>query len=191
MNELPPLNLEQGLRIWQENTVSQPDVNHLDAETLQRFADKGGLHDADEQALEHLSRCPQCLASWAALCRSTSPAHEYGVADDWYSGGVMEAASSKGSGEPITSPSSCGRFLLTLYPDAQGSASGMITLEVTGAAAGSLEKNTVRLRDRAGTTFLDGTIIRNRLARRTDILQKIDLHTWSIKVKPVSGQEGK
>ncbi|MDH3349745.1 MAG: hypothetical protein OEM02_16785 [Desulfobulbaceae bacterium] len=180
---LPSLSVRHGLEIWREERTDFSRFVHLSEDVFRELAGPGGLKDADKKVLEHLATCSCCLSIWADYNQlAQNGFYSDGEADDWFAGGISEAASTHDR-EGVSVSSTCGRFLLSIYYDQALVDEAMVVLEVTGGAMGTLEQTYVCIRDRGGKQLLHGRIVGDRLARRYDMGSgEPDLQTWSIRV---------
>jgi hypothetical protein len=182
IEKFPPLSLAEGLHIWSDNYESSPDEVHLSSQALEELALPGALDSVDEEVLEHLSSCPVCLKKWSAICKKHTVAED-GVADDWYSGGMLEAAASERTGGPITMPSRCGNFEIRLLPDKGSDKKYMAVLEVISSRKTEFENSHISIHDSQGKMLLEGTVTGARLGRMVEDLDSFDLSHWSMIVR--------
>ncbi|WP_041277697.1 hypothetical protein [Desulfotalea psychrophila] len=186
MEKFPKMDLRQGMEIWKEQAQSQADATHLSEEELARAAVHGGLAELDGYLIEHLASCPVCLAKWVAACRDIDMSKDefaYDTADDWYSGGLLEAAATSGSRLPAVLLSRCGNFNLRIFPD-EKSTGAMVALETRNpSATGRSEGKMVTVQDAEGKIIVEGKIISGRFARMVDNLDGFNLQVWSLMIK--------
>jgi hypothetical protein len=186
IEKLPALDFRQGMQIWQEQRRQEvaQENNHLSGAELEHYAAAGGLASAGEAVLEHLAFCPICLEKWAEACRKDEALPPVAVADDWYGGGMMEAAATEQADRPVFLPSICGDFILRLFPEGGESLRGMVALEAIGAEAKTrAEGARVTVRDNRGEVLLSGTFVGGRVARMVEALSRYDLQSWSLIVR--------
>ena len=178
-----------GLKEWRKTSVGMEDADpaegHLAVETLYLMATAGGMAIAAAADIEHLSLCPQCMQGWADWRRAISE----DVAEDFetldlpliMTGGMLlrEAAATAKMVEPVSTNSVCGRLKLSLLPRRDDPSWGMVTLEVSKGHERMFEGRNVTVRDYKKRTLLKGTIQQNRLARRIDRMDDVDLTHWS------------
>ena len=186
-NKFESLSLQEGLEIWGRNRdISVPaEEQHIPAAELLCLAISGGWQAATEDVRHHLSRCSICLENWFAACLEQAKTEKLlsdSASDDWFSGGLLEAAAGAGITSPLQLQSSCGHFRLNLYPDAVKQGAGMVTLEYVGSGEPNPEGRFVVVKDRLGVTFLKGVIRGGRVARLSELFKKIDLQSWSLQV---------
>lgn len=182
--------MKKVLQLWQsygefcENELEAEPVpgDHLGEQELYQLAGKGGLENASEAAVEHLSRCRRCRESWEAWLETQAilAADDDAEEDDRHlAAGFLWAASSSLWREPVSLPSSCGRFELCLYPELDHPSRGMVVLEVReGSMEG--EPGYCVVRDGTGAVILQGTPEDGRLAGRVEELSLLDLKTWTV-----------
>ncbi len=182
IEKLPPLSLAEGLQIWSENYETSPEDVHLSAQTIEELAQPGGLDSAVEEHLEHLSSCPVCVKNWAAACNKIIVAED-GTADDWYSGGMLEAAATERTGGPIILPSRCGNFEIRLLPDKDSDKKYMAVLEVISSRKSEFEDSHISINDSKGKLLLEGRVTGARIGRMVEDLDSFDLSHWSMIVQ--------
>jgi hypothetical protein len=188
IENLPALDFRQGMQIWQEQRRQEAaqENNHLSIAELAQYARPGGLASADEAVLEHLAFCPICLEKCADACKKDETLSTMAAADDWYGGGMMEAAASEGAGGPLFLPSACGDFILRLFPEGGESPRSMVALEAITVESGKkAEGRRVTVRDNRGEVLLSGTIVGGRIARMVETLSHYDLQAWSLIIQAV------
>ena len=183
------LTVEGALEVWREEwekgssaTISAGE--HASIEQLRRMADPGGLEEFGPEIVDHMSRCPRCLAEWAAMVRATAESDDpRGAPGLDY--GLFEAAATQGATHPRTLHTVSGTYVLTLSPGASASSRGLVILEVTSASAADHEGRRVKVRARASDeVLLDGIVRRAYLAQRHDDLTAIDLSRgWTVVVE--------
>ena len=194
------INLEQTFHFWRttrtekmaEDNPSASSRRHLDQKSLIDLARSGGLEKAAGTALEHLDRCPSCLAEWASWRRAfsltedeqsadhsdldTTAALDHGFSLKPAFGYLEAAAGSEMKPQALVLESSCGTYRLEVLPDRQETGSGMVILsKLTGNPA-----RTVTLRDRKGEIVLSGVLENDRLARIYKNLNELDLSIWTV-----------
>lgn len=155
---------------------------HLEEQELYQLAGKGGLENASEAAVEHLSRCRRCRENWEAWLETHAilAAEDDAEEDDRHlAAGFLRAASSSLWREPVSLPSSCGRFELCVYPELGHPSRGIVVLEVQEE---SMEGEPVYcvVRDGTGAVILQGMPEDGRLAGRVEELSALDLKTWTV-----------
>lgn len=186
---LPPLSLKRGLKIWSKHEGGSATGAHLSALELLRYSALNGMNSAPEERKEHLSNCNVCLQKWFDICEEqgfTDELLEGKSSDDWYTGGMMEAA----AGETVSALSlisRCGNFQLNIFPDGEKKGEGMITLEYIGSSDRDLEGKWITVKDIQGLVLLDGVMRVGKLATISQDLQTIDLQAWSVHTR--SGED--
>ncbi len=190
IEKLPPLSLAEGMRIWSENYEGSPGVAHLSQETIEELAQPGALDSVDEASLEHLSSCPLCVKKWSTACNNMA-IQEDGAADDWYSGGILEAAATERAIGPIMLPSRCGNFEIRLLPDTDSDKKYMAILEVISERKSEFEGSYISVHDSRGTLLLEGTVTGARIGRMVENMAEYDLTSWSMIVRfsPAIGRD--
>ena len=189
-----PLALEDVLDLWrEEREKEEADTGapggHVPRETLRRLAAPGGIDRARPEALAHMSLCPRCLAEWAAAVRAGAgvgvgaEAHERRGAPV-FDYGLLEAAATRGPVRARRLRTQSGSYVLTLSPNVDDPAHGLVTLEVDPAFAPGLEGRRVKVHAIAsGEVLLDGVVKRGYLARRYEDLAAMDLSRgWTVVV---------
>ena len=185
-----PLALEDALDLWREEREKEADAGgHAPREALRRLAAPGGLDRARPEDLAHVSLCPQCLAGWAAAVRAGvgagfgaragagerrgAPVLDYGL---------LEAAEARGPAPARRLRSRSGSYVLTLSPNVDDPARGLVTLEVDPTFAPGLEGRRVKVHAIAsGEVLLDGAVKSGYLARRCEDLAALDLSRgWTV-----------
>ncbi len=194
-NKIPPISLQEGLEIWARNRdFSVPaGESHIPASELLGLAISGGWQAASEDVRHHLSCCSICLENWFAACREQAKTEKFltdSASDDWFSGGLLEAAAGDGITSSLQLKSSCGDFRLGLYPDADKPGSGMVTLEYVSSGEPNPEGRFVVVKDRLGVTLLKGVIRNGRMARLSEQFNHIDLQSWSLQVHGTNPEQG-
>jgi hypothetical protein len=178
-------DIREQLAIWRETEVPDEDGDHLDSDLLYRMAEAGGLVGAPAEAVAHLSLCPRCTHEWARWRRAISSLAESGGGEAGVilSFGMREAAATAKSGrEPISLPSACGGFVLSVLPQMDDPDRGMVALEATCPERTNLEGARVSVKDHAGNVILTGRLREGRLARRCEAISSFDLSTWTVVV---------
>lgn len=181
IEKLPPLSLAEGFKIWAEE-MDVGDKQHLSSLTIKEMAQPGALDGADEDHLEHLALCPECVKKWVVACNEVVFTED-DAADDWYSGGMLEAAATERSGSPITLPSKCGNFEIRLLPDRDSATKYMAVLEVISPRKSEFENSHITINDCEGKLLLEGTVRGARIGRRVEDLDDFDLSSWSMIVR--------
>lgn len=184
-HELPKLSLAEGLQIWAEQRV-QAELKHLGDEQINQLASPGALASCSEAILDHLGSCPPCLARLKTACeeRDSHEAHfEDEAADDWYSGGTLEAAATEEKDPSLRLPSNCGNFILKILSEKGQEKRGMVVLELQGEFASRFESSEIQVRDNSGSLLLEGTVIGGRLARLVENVESYSMQSWSLVVK--------
>jgi hypothetical protein len=180
-------DIREQLAIWRETDVPG---EHLDSDLLYRMAEAEGLVSATAEAMAHLSLCPRCTHEWAQWRKAISALADTGGVEGRVilSFGMREAAATaKSSPEPVSLPSACGGFVLSLLPQMDDPDRGMVALEATCPERGSLEGARVSVKDHAGTIILAGRLREGRLARRCEAISSFDLSTWTVVVGDAEG----
>ncbi|MEH0022094.1 MAG: hypothetical protein V6Z89_20750 [Desulfobacter sp.] len=173
------INLENALKIWQETfTISN---QHITDERLYTLSQSGGLEDASDIELEHLSRCPECLESWSIVCmldefNLKEPPNQTVFISSGY---LKAAASAKQTKEPLNLKSECGKFIIGVFPDLQKPGKGMITLDTVGHLP-DLEKMRATVSDAKGMVALEKSIIGGRAAAVTSDMDQLDFSKYTI-----------
>ncbi len=184
--KLPKCSFAEGMKIWQEQRLAETSQqgDHLLPAELGKLVAPGGMAAADESQVEHLASCPHCLAKWAAACREGAADSQPVAADDWYTGGMLEAAASGGEVQRRSLASHCGRFVVRIFPGKGGAGPCMVAIEVTDVGSkNEVEGSQVTLRDNNGEELIQGKIVAGRLARMVDNVSDFDLHCWSLRVQ--------
>lgn len=179
-------HLKEYINIWHEEHTAVPlDKEHLSPERIYELAIAGEILTAPSKELKHLSVCASCMSDWAFWSRVHN--EDYGeLADDMpstISGGMLKAAASPGEREALKLKSACGRFLLGVLPEMGTPDRGLITLEATADADGIYNGKTAWVRDAKNRDILSGVIENNRIARRCDSFQDIDLSSWTLVIE--------
>lgn len=181
------LTLDEALETWRDEWETDPEGTlahgHASTDELRSMAGPGGLAGASPELLDHTSRCPRCLAEWAALVRATTASGEpHGAPGLDY--GLYEAAATRGAASSRTLRTESGTYVLTLSPGTKDSSRGLVILEVTSASAADFEGRRIRVRTQAsGEVLLDGIVRRGYLAQRHEALARIDLSRgWTVVV---------
>lgn len=181
------LTLQDALDVWSDEWEKDADISrlhgHTSAEQLRGMADPNGLVDAEPELVDRVSRCPRCLAEWAAMVRADSesgdprsvPGLDYGL---------FEAAATGDTAHSRTLHTVSGTYVLTLSPGTNDSSRGLVVLEVASAFATEHEGRRVTVRARAsGEVLLDGIVRNGYLARRHENPAAIDLSRgWTVVV---------
>ena len=95
--------------------------------------------------------------------------------------GLLKAAASVDWKNPLQLESSCGQFLLTVFPEVDSSERGLVTLEVKELEQGTVvERQRLVVRDAEGMILLAGTMQDGRLAGRNHNLQDLKLDSWTL-----------
>jgi|GEM_PF-4015407 len=155
------------LQHWKDHFV--PDVEgqqletHLSDMALESLANGA----ADEEQLQHLSSCPQCLERWADIVgeRQSSPVFALPLA---YGGEEDEDVVGQCLTRTLTSE--CGRFTLTL----QGQDARLQVHEP------SLEGHHLQVRSKDGLCFMDDVVDGGVLKSRVEDVTLLDLTLWTV-----------
>ncbi len=193
------LSLQTCMAIWSDEIDSEAVAGiHITDEQLHEIIQPGGMDRVSPEFLAHLSLCPACQKRWLA-CSSIAaeiPAsakiaiQSRGAADDWFTGGRMEAAQGDDVSLPLLLNSRCGHFRLHVYPDRDAVGCGMVVLEHQRLEGGrDPEGCEVEVRDANGRTILRGTMRSGHIAKQSDILNRIDLQAWVVQVHVVNDNE--
>ena len=164
------LTLQDALEIWSEESEKDPDTlrphGHASPAQLRSMAEPDGLVDVEPELVDHVSRCPRCLAEWAVMVRAASESGESrGVPGLDY--GLFEAAATGAAVHSRTLRTVSGTYVLTLSPGANDSSRGLVILEVASVSAPEHEGRRIKVRARAsGEVLLDGIVRHGYLARR-------------------------
>ncbi len=187
------IDIRTALKVWADRYPDGPGGPHMDDVILEEMLSNGGLAEADDEILHHLSLCPRCMNRLSELedekTETTPSFFMDGAADDWYTGGMLEVASTGPVRESLVIPSSCGRFQLGIHPQADRPEQAMITIDYLGGERGDLEGRDIQVSDSKGQCLLKGKLVGGRLARMCDELTKYDLQIWTVHVKPVGQGE--
>lgn len=181
------LTLQDALDVWSEEWEKDENASrlhgHASAEQLRSMAAPNGLVDADPALVDHVSRCPRCLAAWADIVREASesgeprsmPGLDYGL---------FEAAATGDAVHSRTLHTVGGTYVLTLSPGTNDSSRGLVVLEVASVSVPEHEGRRIKVRARAsGEVLLDGIVRRGYLAQRHDDVAAIDLSRgWTVVV---------
>jgi len=148
------------------------------------MAEPGGITRSSAEAVAHLSLCPVCLEDWAKWRRAFTTVQELESTEEQepfvMTYGMREAAATGKPEGPVSSKSSCGRFILGLLPQIDNPDRGMVTLESIAGQETPIKDQHVTVRDRNGYVLIDGILIHGRLARTCDNLSEIDLSIWTL-----------
>ncbi len=186
------LSLQTCMAIWSDEIDSETVAGiHLTHEQLHEIIRPGGMNRVSPEVLSHLSLCPACQKRWLEYSSSSAeiPVSSPNAiqvceaADDWFTGGLMEAAQGDGVSLPLLLNSRCGHFRLHVYPDKDTDGCGMVVLEhqrLEGER--DPEGCEVEVRDANGHIILSGTMRSGHIAKQSDILDRIDLQTWVVQV---------
>ncbi len=187
IEKLPPLSLADGMKIWREIYSDGPETSHLTPTAIHSLSRPGGLENALNTKLDHLSSCPECLKQWSTAC-SQSTLQGEDAADDWYSGGMLEAAASQRSPGIIVLPSNCENFEIRLLPQDGSTKKYMAVVEVVSLRKSDFENSHIFIKDKDGKLLLEGKVAGARLAREIEDLDEFDISAWSMIVKfpPIS-----
>ena len=181
------LTLQNALEIWNEEWEKDPHApqlhGHASPEQLRSMAEPDGLVEAEPDLVDHVSRCPRCLAEWAVMVRAASESGESrSVPGLDY--GLFEAAATGAAAHSRTLRAVSGTYVLTLSPGTNDSSHGLVILEVASVSVAEHEDRRIKVRARAsGEVLLDGFVRRGYLARRHENLAAIDLSRgWTVVV---------
>ncbi|MEA1967091.1 MAG: hypothetical protein U9N77_02575 [Thermodesulfobacteriota bacterium] len=174
------ISTREVFKIWAEHLPTPED--HIPEKRLYLFSLKKGLQQADNDEINHLSQCPQCLDVWKTLCDLNRSTH----ADDYdekgggsiLSFGILQAASGEITG-PVYMKSDCEKFMLGILPEEGSLKKAMIVLETVGDDK-IYQGMKALIKDARGITILQAKIKHGRAAVKTDTLDTIDLSTWSV-----------
>ena len=164
--------LRAALRIWDsEKSVPQTESQigpHLTGEELYKMASDGGIAQADESKIKHLSFCTSCLHGWSEWRKAISALEETSAEDE--STAVMthmflEAAATPSPAEPLNVLSACGRFSLGLLPDDENPDKAMVTVDVAAGDVSYYDGWHISVSDKNQQILLDGDLFDGRLAR--------------------------
>ncbi len=182
-------NLKAGLAAWKEmyhegKPDPGEDIRHLDAEELYRMAEDGGVAQAGDKAVEHLSLCPVCLGEWAEWRRVLSAVAEADEEDTLVmSYGLLEAAATTATTEAVSVLSACGRFTLSRLPDIDNPTRGMLTVDLVSEDAEAMNGWHISVSDKNQQIMLAGRIFDGRLARKCENINDFDFSELKIVVK--------
>lgn len=171
--------IEKYLKIWHESLKEEPsESDHPDGRTLFQMAGPGGIKNARDEQVDHLSFCPACMKKWSLLC---TLAEEVG-ADDYtgdvmFSSGGLKAASG-GKLEQIRMDSDCRKFKLSIYPSKDGS-TGTAVLDLTSGLSNRYEGMVISVCDAKGAVIIKGPIRAGTIARKIKEIDRLDLKHWS------------
>lgn len=187
MRTLPEISLKEGLKLWsktKEVSLGHSGEHFSPAELL-RAVEAGGMDRLSEERKEHLSLCSDCLQKWLDITEEQGFVEELAEeksSDDWYSGGMMEAAAGEVR-SALSLKSRCGNFQITLYPDEVKRGEGMVSLDYVGSSGPDIEGKTVTVKDMNGLILLESSIRSGRAASFSDKFAIMDLQAWSIHVQ--------
>ena len=183
------LTLQDALEIWSEESEKDPNAprphGHASPAQLRSMAEPDGLVDVEPDLVDHVSRCPRCLAEWAVMVRAASESGESrSVPGLDY--GLFEAAATGGAVHSRTLRTVSGTYVMTLSPGTNDSSRGLVILEVASVSATEHEGRRIKVRARAaGEVLLDGIVRRGYLAQRHESVAAIDLSQgWTVVVDP-------
>lgn len=182
VEQSPKIEFHQLMQIWSEERLLEvSEEEHLTEYQIVLLSREGGLVEADEELIEHLSMCPYCMQQWLDSVRLAESTVTSAAADDWFAGGMMEAASSEGEVTYPPSVSTCGKFELHMFTGRDDPQKVMVALEVLDVQLQrELEGVQVAVRNDSNVIFLEGRIIAGRLAREVDDSRKLSMASWSV-----------
>ncbi len=189
-NQQVELSMKEALQILDSHPeISCPaDADHLDDSILLRMSGPDGLSTVLAADKHHLSLCPQCLNRWQLLLNSGSSFTDDDTAaraDDWFTGGCLEACADNRLDLPMNLTSQCGRFILGVYGSGEESGTLMFTLDYCGNSEDCPEGSVITVHDRSALLLLSATLRNGRAAARLDLDKgKIpDLSSWTLRVQ--------
>lgn len=173
--------LKNVLGMWLNADTPAINDNHLTDSELYNLASDHGLQHAEVNTLEHLSLCPTCMRAWLEWKETLEilEEQEEEKADEYFATGLLRAASASLYSEPLSLPSSCGRFELTIFPDMEANNQAMVVLEVV-ESQDMFNGVFAVVRDGSSRVILQGTIEDARCAGRINELNSLDLKTWTV-----------
>lgn len=180
--------LQSYLKVWRNTTANEMnsgeiDIVHPTDENIYMMAEDGGMQTAAPGMLEHLSLCPVCMEKWADWREAITAVEEEStepVTMPLATHGILRAAATTGSKDPLSSLSGCGRFRLEAAPPIDSSDRWLITLEVVREEDTTLEGREVIARERNGRVLLEGRIRQGRMARYWVSPGDFDLSCWTL-----------
>ncbi len=177
------ISIKDALRIWADQGPGKE--KHLSEARLFSFSLPNGLNTAKESDLDHLSMCPDCLDTWKAFCdmNDAPAADDYTSADDIAligTGELKAAASDKMDfSQPKEYKSSCGKFILSIFPEPDTPTHATITLDTTDKES-IFDHKTATVRDANGTVIFRQPLRHGRAADMTESLDTLDLSFWTV-----------
>ena len=178
--------LEDCINAWHDVQTASPLENeHLRPERIYELAVPGEILSAPAKEINHLSVCASCMSDWAFWSRvhTEDPGELENDMPVTISGGMLKAAASPGEREALKLKSTCGRFLLGILPEVATPERGLITLEAITDAREIYNGKTASVRDAKNRNILSGVIENNRIARRCEDFQGIDLSSWTLVIE--------
>ena len=177
-------NLKEGFQYWRRSRDQEmQDTDHISDRQLHLLSGVEGLRGVSTAIVNHLSMCPQCLNRWVRSCaqmREADAAQQ--SSDDYLIYGVLEAAASLHTVEPVQTKSSCGKISLGIFPASDDTVDALVTLEVISDDVTFLEGKVLTVREKSGTIILDGCLQGGRLGGTCSDIRKIDLSAWTMQV---------
>lgn len=177
------ITIKDALNIWAAE--NKTDTPHLTRSQLFACSLPDGLKDADEELVDHLSLCPECLETWKMFSDiNTAPA-----ADEYETRivafGMSKAAAPKDIDrtKPREFTSEEHDFRLTILPDPENPDTATLAVDVKNSE--DIEKyqnKTILLRDKNNTIFFSQTLRRGRAAQESDMIDDLDLSIWSVSI---------
>ena len=176
----------KALRVWGEEWQDggfEDTGEHLSESVIYKLAEPGGLQNADQKDVEHLSLCPLCQETWVGWLESLEILHDENDSsgERLLSAGFLKAASSSLFNDPVTLESACGMFELSVFPDLDDPGRALVTLELK-AEEHKYNRKYCSVRDGRGMLLLKGIFDDGRLAGRVDNISSLDLKTWTVVV---------
>lgn len=172
------ISLKQALTAWDHSALFSQD--HLKARRLYEIARIGGIQSATPLEQAHLSLCPECL-EYLWLFSLTDEALADTEDEDEYpvmGYGFLKAAAAEDF-EPVETKSSCGYFVLSIFPELDSPDRGMAVL----AAAWETDRYNglqASVRDAKGAVILKSKILQGRAAVKVEDLDRLDLSEWTV-----------
>lgn len=199
-NQEITLGMEEALHILyvQPEISSFDGAEHLDGSLLMQMTAAGGLSEALPADKHHLSLCSHCLNRWQLLLNSRASLTDTDTvdrADDWFTGGYLEACADHELDLPLSLSSQCGRFILGVYRSEQEHENLLFTIDYcnendsnensSDEADDCPEGSLITVNDRCGMLLLSAPLCNGRAAARLETTegQMPDLSSWTIRVQ--------
>ncbi len=167
------------------------EEEHPDDALLLQMTLPGGLAAAPPAVKHHLSLCPRCLGRWQRLLNSCSPFSDTvtsdagTVADDWFTGGYLEACADHHLDLPLNLHSECNRFIVGIYGNGQDDEELLVTVDYCGAPDACPEGSLLTVNDRLGMLLLSAPLRNSRAAALLQLEpgQVPDLSSWTVRIQ--------